>query len=230
MSTNPFPNTPANITYEQVMAMLHETSAVVDKIGEKSKITADALAELSAESVGLKKVMIELGEQSKETDKQIKETGKQIKDVNKRMGELSNRFGELAEHLVAPGIARCFNELGYNFDICSPSGIKFIDPTTNQYIVQVDLLFENHTTIAAVEVKAKPKVEDVQDHVERIKTYCIERQKRIKEQKNVIGAIAGAIFPDNVKIATLKEGLFVITQSGDTVKINVPENFKPRIF
>jgi hypothetical protein len=31
-----------------------------------------------------------------------------------------------------------------------------------------------------------------------------------------------------VKTATLKAGLYVITQTGDTVKIDIPEGFTPK--
>jgi hypothetical protein len=48
--------------------------------------------------------------------------------------------------------------------------------------------------------------------------------------KELIGAVAGAVFPEKVKMLTLETGFFVITQTGDTVKIDVPKNFKPRIF
>jgi hypothetical protein len=34
--------------------------------------------------------------------------------------------------------------------------------------------------------------------------------------------------PDSVKIAALDEGMYVITQTGDTVKIDVPEGFVPK--
>jgi hypothetical protein len=34
--------------------------------------------------------------------------------------------------------------------------------------------------------------------------------------------------PSSVKTAALKEGLYVITQTGDTVKIDVPEGFVPK--
>jgi hypothetical protein len=33
---------------------------------------------------------------------------------------------------------------------------------------------------------------------------------------------------DAVRTAALKAGLYVITQTGDTVKIDVPEDFKPK--
>jgi hypothetical protein len=42
-----------------------------------------------------------------------------------------------------------------------------------------------------------------------------------------MGAIAGAIFDDKVKDAVRDAGLFVIVQSGDTMKIDMPEGWKP---
>jgi hypothetical protein len=43
-----------------------------------------------------------------------------------------------------------------------------------------------------------------------------------------IGAIAGAIMNEQVKRCAIKSGFYVIEQSGDTVKIDAPEGFKPR--
>jgi hypothetical protein len=34
--------------------------------------------------------------------------------------------------------------------------------------------------------------------------------------------------PDAVRNAALKEGLYVLTQTGDTVKIDVPKGFMPK--
>jgi hypothetical protein len=43
-----------------------------------------------------------------------------------------------------------------------------------------------------------------------------------------IGAIAGAIMHGQVKSCAIKNGFYLIEQSGDTMKIAVPEGFKPR--
>jgi len=54
------------------------------------------------------------------------------------------------------------------------------------------------------------------------------RKDKGKPAKRILGAIAGAIFDDDVKKAALEAGFFVIGQSGDTMKIEIPEGFKPR--
>jgi hypothetical protein len=44
----------------------------------------------------------------------------------------------------------------------------------------------------------------------------------------VLGAIAGAIFEEKVKDAVRDAGLFVIVQSGDTMKIEMTDDFVPK--
>jgi hypothetical protein len=41
-------------------------------------------------------------------------------------------------------------------------------------------------------------------------------------------AVAGAIAPEEVKAFAIESGFFVLEQSGDTIRISVPEGFKPR--
>jgi hypothetical protein len=51
---------------------------------------------------------------------------------------------------------------------------------------------------------------------------------RHNDKRKFLGAIAGAILPKEVCNYTLKKGFYVIEQTGDTVKIDVPDGFKPR--
>ena len=45
-----------------------------------------------------------------------------------------------------------------------------------------------------------------------------------KLAKKLLGAIAGAIFDEPVKQTALKASFFVIGQSGDTIKIEIPKD------
>jgi hypothetical protein len=78
-----------------------------------------------------------------------------------------------------------------------------------------------------VEVKAQPKDSDIDDFKRRLGVLR-KYKDSIPDKRKIRGAIAGTIFEDPVKKATLKAGFYVIEQTGDTVKINVPEGFKPR--
>ena len=168
-----------------------------------------------------------------ETDRLIKETARGLEEANKlitkngeQIGGLHNSFGEIAEHLVAPGIAERFNERGFHFDAISPGGIKIFDDKKN-IKAEVDLLLGNGEAIIAIEVKARVVYKDIEHHLERLeilKEYCLKQN----DTRKIYGAIAAAIFWPTEKKAALKAGLYVLEQSGDTMKLELPDGFVPR--
>ena len=86
---------------------------------------------------------------------------------------------------------------------------------------------ENGDTVIAVEVKAKPLVMDVDDHINRMEILRRRADAR-NDTRKFRGAIAGAIMDASVRNYAHKAGFYVIEQTGDTVKINIPEGFTPR--
>ena len=172
-----------------------------------------------------RKRMEEDRKRMEEDQKQWEEVRKQMKETGKRVGDLSNSFGELAEHLVAPGIRKRFNELGYHFGHMSPGGYRIIGKDGKDK-TEIDILLENDDVMIAVEVKAKPRDNDVEHHIGRLKILREYRNSR-NDTRKILGAIAGAIFGEKAKEATIKAGMYVIEQSGDTMKIDVPAGFIP---
>ena len=168
----------------------------------------------------------EAAEWQKEADERQKKLDRQMKKTDKRMGFITNRFGELAEHLVAPSIHKRFNELGFFFEEVSPGGVKIIGEN-GKTKTEIDLLLQNGETVIALEVKAKPAVKDVEHHIKRLEILRDHRRKK-NDNRKIYGAIAGAIFGIEEKKATIEAGLFVVEQSGDTMKIEMPDGFVPR--
>jgi hypothetical protein len=161
----------------------------------------------------------EAAERQKETDRQMKET-------DRRVGHLGNRFGELVEHLVVPNIKKKFNELGYYFTKAGMN-VEITDPGIQKADAEVDILLENGDIVIAVEVKSKPNDKDVDNHIQRmevLRRYADNRQ----DQRRYQGAVAGALISKEVYRYILKKGFYVIEQTGDTVRINVPKGFKAR--
>jgi hypothetical protein len=165
-------------------------------------------------------------EQAEETDRRMKETDRRMKETDRRIGELSNRFGELAEHLVAPNIREKFNAMRYTFDKISQN-VDISDAQDRYSGAEIDILLENGDIAIAVEVKAKPQYKDVDRHRERMEVLR-RWADRHNDRRKFLGAIAGAIMPKEVRNYTLRAGFYVIEQTGDTVKIDIPEGFKPR--
>jgi hypothetical protein len=174
----------------------------------------------------MQKLSQETDKKFQESAQQIEKAGRRIDELGKQMGSLHRSFGELAEHLVAPSIAEKFNALGYHFDSIAPGGKKILDEQ-GKPLAQIDLLLENSEYTVAVEVKSKPREDDISDHIERLE---IMRQYMNKHHDSRIirGAVAGAMFYEGVKKAAIKAGLYVIVQSGDTMQIETPKGFTPR--
>jgi len=175
---------------------------------------------------GVWKSLDRLSEEHKKTELEQKKTERAIRQLTRQMGGLHRRFGELAEHMVAPGITRRFNELGYHFHSVSPGGLRIFDENY-KVKTEVDLLLENDEYVAAVEVKTRPDAKDVEHHTRRLEILR-EHKNKHHDYRKILGAIAGAIFPQEVKKLSIEAGLYVLEQSGDTMKIDIPEGFVPR--
>lgn len=167
--------------------------------------------------------------QQKENDRKNQEEWEKIrrsqKRLDKQMGDLHNRFGEMAEHLVAPGIVKRFNELGFHFHSYVDRGRKIMDGQGNTK-AQVDVLLENGDYVIAVEVKATVREKDIEHHVRRLEIYR-EHMNTLHDHRKLLGAIAGAIFGDAEKEASIEAGFYVLVQSGDTMKFEIPISFQP---
>jgi len=172
------------------------------------------------------RLMRETDQQIKETREQMKETDRRMKETDKKIGEMSNRFGELAEHLVLPGIMEKFNKIGFEFTRDSQNA-KFRDPETRRIMAEIDILLENGEIVIAVEVKSKLQEKDVTKHIARmdfLRQYADAKGDKRKYQ----GAIAAAITTDKERNYALDAGFYVLEQSGDTIKLDLPEGFVPR--
>jgi len=154
----------------------------------------------------------------------FQELRQQMKETDRRIGDLGNRFGEMVEHLVAPSIKEKFRALNFNFDHISQNH-QISD--NGRTLAEIDLLLENGDIVIAVEVKSKPLEKDVDRHIQRMEILRQKADIRHDDRKYQ-GAIAGAIMSDEVRNYAHKAGFYVIEQTGDTVKINIPEMFKAR--
>ena len=168
----------------------------------------------------------ELRELQKETTLAMKETDRRIKEANQRHGKLSDRIGDLIQAMVYGGIKRLFRDLGYDFDVINQK-YHFGNKVLGIY-GEVDLFLENGELALLVEVKTNLSVDDVKEHQE-----CLENFRLVSDAKNdkrrFIAAVGGGLVQENVRIFALKQGMFVIQQSGENVEILAPEG-KPMVW
>jgi hypothetical protein len=196
------PDYPRGLTFEQVWASIKELRESQRESHKKNQ------------------------QEIREIRKEIKETERMVKETSRQMGLLNNSFGELAEHLVAPGIMDKFNDLGFNFTRCGKD-VEIKEHGNPRTIAEIDILLENTDIVIAVEVKSKPRVKDVDEHIERMEKL-LRSANRKYDNRVYRGAIAAAIMGEDVRRHILENGFYVIEQAGDTMKIDIPPGFVPR--
>ena len=95
----------------------------------------------------------------------------------------------------------------------------------NEVLAEVDILLENGNYIMAVEVKAKPRIKDIEHHIKRLEILRQHRNK-FRDTRKIQGAIAGAIFGSKEKQAAIEacRGLRTISRClGDRAQQRAPE-------
>jgi hypothetical protein len=199
------------LNFEKVWAMFQETGLKMQETDRRMKETD--------------RLMQETARRMQETDLKMQETDRRMKETDRKISKLGSRIGELVEELILPNILEKFNSLGYVFGRAA-SRVRYRD-YSGVYITEVDVLLENGDTALAVEVKTTLTNNDVREHIrrmEKLRGYADEH----RDTRKLLGAVAGAIAGEGVKAFAVKSGFFVLEQSGDTVKISVPEGFTPR--
>ena len=187
------------------------------------------MAEAKNEALNYDKVWAmfqESDRQWKEAKEQFKETDRKLKETGQYIGKLTDRFGDVVEHMVIPGIIEKFNALGFHFNRDCHNA-KFREAGTGELLTEVDILLENGDIVIAIEVKSKLDYKDVDSHIRRMDIISNMADTR-RDNRKYLGALASAIVSKEIKAYAEKIGFYVLEQSGDTMKLEIPEGFFPR--
>ncbi len=177
----------------------------------------------------------ETDEKFKKTDKEFEETKKlirevslatdrKIKEVSASIGKLGNRLGGFIEDAVRPAAVRLFQGRG----IIVHEVQQNVTVQRGEEGLEIDLMVVNDSEAVAVECKSNLKIDDVNEHLERL-----AKLKRLLPRYagfNVMGAVAAMVIPDNVARYAAGKGLFVIGQSGEDMTIRNDEDFSPAVW
>jgi hypothetical protein len=191
------------LTFEKVWAIFQETGKKMQETDRQMKETDKKLKE-----------------QMEETSRKFQETERLMRQNQKMMSDLGRKFGKIIEHMFIPNLIEKFNALGFVFEKSSPNVL--IGSKEHNIYAEIDVFLENGDSALAVEVKTQANIDDVREHIERM-----EKLRRYfdlhKDKRKLYGAVAGAVIPGNVHDFALKQGFYVIKQSGDSVSIEEPE-------
>ncbi|MHB9293998.1 hypothetical protein Holit_03121 [Hollandina sp. SP2] len=204
---------------QEIKAMAQETDKQMRETDKQIKETDKQIKTLSQETDKQIKAM------AQETDKQIKETNRQIKETNKKIGALGGRLGEIVEYISSPHLEEKFKRFGIFLDTFIMEH-TFEEPGKG-IIAEVDIFLSNGDYAVAVEAKAKPKTEDIDDHIERMKKLRAYADRH-NDKRKYLGAIAGLVVSDSVKGYAFKQGFPVLVPSGESMELECPSGFVPK--
>ncbi len=194
-------------TYEQVLALLSELTQ------------AQAQAQAQAQEA-----QAELLRAQKETDRKFQETDRKFQETARLVSNLGGQWGLFIENQVAPACERVFGERGIPVQMVSQRVKKRRGGDT----LEIDVLVVNAGHVVVVEVKASLSVEAVREFLDDLRQFRDFFPEYADWQ--VHGAVAGMRIEDGADRYAYRQGLFVLAQTGDTVKILNDAQFQPKIW
>jgi len=206
------------LTYEGILELFRETREQMRETDRKFQETDRKFQETDRK-------FQETDRKFQETDRKMQKTDQQIERTHKEISALGSRVGEIVENMVGGDIVEQFQALGY--DVTAHSRNKIFGLKGTSESGEIDLLLEDGDVVILIEAKTKLKIDDVNEHIERLEKYRhhIDAKDHIDRRK-FVGALATASADDHVVKFAHKNGFYVIVQAGRTVEIlPQPEGF-----
>lgn len=188
---------------------------------EAKALNKEVMLRLKETQQMMREQSLEMDKRSKEMDKRSKEMDRRFKETDRKIGRLGNRLGDFIEEMVRPGAVRLFRERGIEVHSVSRNVAGERDGES----LEIDLLVVNDGEIVAVECKSALSIGDVDEHIHRIGK--IKKVLPLYRDMKLMGAVAAMVIQSNVARYAYKKGLFVLAQSGDSMRILNDDKFQP---
>jgi len=163
----------------------------------------------------------EADRRSAEADRTMEELKKQVRATTEAVNNLTTPLCLFTEEMVEPAVVQLFQERG--IDVTQTmSRLKSKRPGA---AMEIDILAVNGSELVAVECKSRLSKDDVDDFLDRLQRFKLAFPQFRDFQ--VYGAVAGIEIDQGIDSYAYRRGLFVIKQSGETVKIINDAQFQP---
>ena len=163
----------------------------------------------------------EADRRSAEADRTMEELKKQVQATTEAVNNLTTPLCLFTEEMLEPAVVQLFQERG--IDVTQTmSRLKSKRPGA---AMEIDILAVNGSELVAVECKSRLSKDDVDDFLDRLQRFKLAFPQFRDFQ--VYGAVAGIEIDQGIDSYAYRRGLFVIKQSGETVKIINDVQFQP---
>ncbi len=203
--------------------MSSTASVTIDDVWQAFRETDRRLREMFAETDRqIREMSAETDRRMQETDRRMQETDRKIKAVSQQIGQLGGRLGEFVEEMIKPSCIAMFQARGIPVDEVYSRVKKSVGGKT----MEIDLLLANTVAVVLIEVKSHLTVEDVQAHLVKLSSFKPFFPRY--ENCRIYGAVAGMVVASEADRFAMSQGLFVIAQTGESVRLANDPDFVPR--
>ena len=210
--------------FRETAQQMRETDARLDqrfretdaRIDERFRATEQRFRETDAR----------LDERFRETDARIdkyfRETSTQIRKLE---GLFTTQWGRLLEALVKPAALKLFQQRGLAVHRIHERSEARLNGDTKE----IDLILTNDTELVAIEVKTTLTVADINEFLQDLADFTTYFP--VYRNFRIYGAVAAINIAENADRFAYKQGLFVLTLTGDDlVEIRNDARFRPLDF
>ncbi len=158
-------------------------------------------------------------------DRLHRETQKEIDKVAKQLGGVTESLGRFSEEGVLAAVKRLFDKRGIPLDHFFRNLVGPLDGET----METDVIGVGPEHAVLIEVKLRLRQADVKEFLEKKLPRLFEFFPNL-QRPVLYGGVAGMSIDEDADRFAYKQGLFVIGQSGDSLRIINDKKFKPRSF
>ncbi|MFQ5976326.1 MAG: DUF3782 domain-containing protein [Candidatus Hydrothermarchaeales archaeon] len=166
----------------------------------------------------------EAEKRSKEADRRSEEAEKRSKELDKKIEALTGKWSKFVEGLIAPAAEKLFKKCGIEVDTI----YQRVRKHKNGKQIEIDILAINGEYAVLIEAKSTLGVGDVNEHIKRLKKFKGFFPEY--RDRKVVGAVAGIVIEEGADKYAYNNGMYVIGQSGETVRILNDRRFKPKVW
>ena len=168
------------------------------------------------------KLFRETDQKFRDTDRKLDRLEAIVARTSRSVDDLTGKWGKFLEGMVAPACKTLFADR----HVPVHKVLQRVQAEYDGRHMEIDILVVNEGYVVLVEVKSTLKVDDVRAQIERLGQFREFFPEYADRQ--ILGAVAGIVIEEQADRFAYREGLFVIGQAGDTVRILNDNKFQPK--
>ncbi|MFO1431532.1 MAG: DUF3782 domain-containing protein [Candidatus Competibacteraceae bacterium] len=213
---------PTDITLEDIWKLFRETNQMFQETSQKFRETDQMFRETSQKFRETDEKFQNTDQKFRDTDLKLDRLEAMVARTSRNVDDLTGKWGKFLEGMVAPACKTLFADR----NIPVHKVLQRVQVEYGDRHMEIDILVVNEGYVVLVGVKSTLKVDDVRDHLERLGQF----REFFPEyaDKQILGAVAGIVIEEQADRFAYREGLFVIGQAGDTVRILNDNKFQPK--